>query len=428
MLSQIELAFLRTVKAACQQGDVEKVATFMRDSSFGNVLHNALITASEEGQLEVVKILLNDKRVVYKNLYAAFDYACAHNRVEVVKLLLPKVKPEDYDNAAIIEAANYNAVEVVRVLLADSRVNPGAKTSEALLRAAMNGHIEVVKALLESPEVNPLESCALTFAASNGYPEIVKILLRDPRVKGKYNQAEVLDCAFQSDNGNVIKVLLKELRIDPREDLNDLLLLACESGKVNTLKVLLADPRTNPAVDGNFALRLAATNGHVDVVKVLLADPRVSPGAVNDFAIRMASKEVHLHVVQALLANPHVNPAAEDNSAIKEAVQALKIYEKGYTARRMLISLFSDYRVNYKTDRLPFDFFIKLVMSIKKFNFLCSINFFNSETNEKAQKTINERIRGLCFLLLINAVKRDEKVKFLTAPDESLPRARFRNT
>jgi len=73
---------------------------------------------------------------------------------------------------------------VVRLLLADHRVDPGADDNRAFQKAGKNGHVEVIKVLLADPRVNPAANGnnAIQLASGNGHVEVVKLLLTDPRV------------------------------------------------------------------------------------------------------------------------------------------------------------------------------------------------------------------------------------------------------
>jgi ankyrin repeat protein len=57
------------------------------------------------------------------------------------------------DNAALRYAAENGHIEIVSLLLSDSRVDPSARDNEALKYAARKGHTEVVKLLLSDSRV-----------------------------------------------------------------------------------------------------------------------------------------------------------------------------------------------------------------------------------------------------------------------------------
>ncbi len=79
--------------------------------------------ASENGNLEVVKLLLKDKRVdpsVQNN--SAIVWASQYGHLEVMLLLADKrVNPSDKNNDAIALATRYGYDEISKLLLADNR-------------------------------------------------------------------------------------------------------------------------------------------------------------------------------------------------------------------------------------------------------------------------------------------------------------------
>src|SRR2546426_6337866 len=75
-------------------------------------------------------------------------------------------------------------VDVMKLLLADSRVDPAADNNDAIRSAAANGHIDVVKLLLADKRANPVAvgNAAIKHVARNGHTDVVKLLLAHPRV------------------------------------------------------------------------------------------------------------------------------------------------------------------------------------------------------------------------------------------------------
>jgi len=108
-------------------------------------------------------------------------YAVDNNRLEIVKLLLAdkRVDPTIWDNYVIGCASKYGHTEVVKLLLADPRVNPGDCENNAFTHASEYGHVEIVKLLLNDSRVDLSiydYNLAIRYAAKNGHTEVVKIL------------------------------------------------------------------------------------------------------------------------------------------------------------------------------------------------------------------------------------------------------------
>lgn len=86
---------------------------------------------------------------------------------------------------ALVSAAEYGHVEIVRMLLMeDGRIDPGMRGNVVLRRAAANGHLAVVELLLLYPRTDPSDfhNDAVKRATRNGHVHVVARLLADPRV------------------------------------------------------------------------------------------------------------------------------------------------------------------------------------------------------------------------------------------------------
>ena len=105
----------------------------------------------------------------------------------LVKLLLAdkRVDPSKPNNLAIRFASQFGHVEVVKLLLADKRVNPATLNNIAIRVASRIGHLEVVKLLLADPRVDPADgnNYAIRWASEDGHLEVVNLLKQDPRVQ-----------------------------------------------------------------------------------------------------------------------------------------------------------------------------------------------------------------------------------------------------
>ena len=115
--------------------------------------NTAIELASEEGHVEIVRLLSRDDRVDASDGIVA---ASILGQIEVVKLLLTDwftgVDLGSYGNEALIRASESGQIEVVELLLTDNRINPCTDNNQAIMEAIMeasySGHIEVFKLLL----------------------------------------------------------------------------------------------------------------------------------------------------------------------------------------------------------------------------------------------------------------------------------------
>lgn len=155
--------------------------------SVGNFL---MCWASETGNLEVVKKLLNNARI---------DPSCN-------------------GNLSIRVASENGHWKIVKLLLQDGRVDPGSKNNYAIKFASENGHTEVVRLLLKNQRVDPSAGCFLDggdypigFASANGHTEIVRILLEDSTVNPSICNNFALRHACKNGHIEVVKLLCEKI-------------------------------------------------------------------------------------------------------------------------------------------------------------------------------------------------------------------------
>lgn len=112
----------------------------------------------------------------------AIKESCANGHLEIVLLLLSdsRVDPSAGDNYAICIAAAKGFVEIVRTWLLDPRVNPFVNDYIALCMAAWNGHLEVVRALLADFRIDPIvaKDRASKYALQSGNKKMKVLLAR----------------------------------------------------------------------------------------------------------------------------------------------------------------------------------------------------------------------------------------------------------
>jgi hypothetical protein len=113
--------------------------------------------------------------------------------------------------SALIAACREGNIEIVKLLLNDNRVDPAVMDSEALYRASVRGHLDIVQLLLEDGRVDPaaMDSEALMGASRMGHLEIVLCLLNNGRVNPAANNNQAIKRAYLYNHAEVFKILLK---------------------------------------------------------------------------------------------------------------------------------------------------------------------------------------------------------------------------
>jgi ankyrin repeat protein len=165
--------------------------------------------------------------------------------------------------------------------------------------------MDVVKLLLQDSRVDPSSNNSCTILYVSTYRQYLETSLI-------FHTTEVLD---------VMKLLLQDSRVDP----NLRIQYASEFGYTELVQSLLKDSRVDPS-SCNYAIQKAAKNGHEETVKLLLQDSRVDPLLQTQFAsdvkhvecllkdssvdpaIQETAKNVHEEIVKLLFQDSPVNP------------------------------------------------------------------------------------------------------------------------
>ena len=134
-------------------GDINNIKTLLRNNNpiskdiLTNMLDNLFLQFSQNGDYEVVKLLLESGADVHALEDFSLRQSSRKGHLEVVKLLLEKgADVHALDDLSLITASNNGHTEVVRLLL-ENDANVHADVDEALRRSTYNGHTEVVRLL-----------------------------------------------------------------------------------------------------------------------------------------------------------------------------------------------------------------------------------------------------------------------------------------
>ncbi|KAJ3081383.1 hypothetical protein HDU99_005840 [Rhizoclosmatium hyalinum] len=122
--------------------------------------NTALIEASHQGSVEIMKMLLKHCRT--KKTGNSFDHALLaavlNDFPEIAKILLEdgRADPGYQNSMALIRASLRADVDMVRLLMEDGRSDPSVKNQEAFANACYSGSREIVELFAKDSRVNPL--------------------------------------------------------------------------------------------------------------------------------------------------------------------------------------------------------------------------------------------------------------------------------
>jgi len=235
---------------------------------------------SEDGHLEVVKVLTENGRDVTVSDNYAIRMASNNGHLEVVKVLIENgADVTARDNLSIRMASENGHLEVVKVLI-ENGADVTANRNHAIIMASKYDHLEVVRLLIENgADVTDRDNLAIRLASEYGHLEIVKLLI---------------------ENG-----------VDASAEDNYAIIMASKNGRLEIVKLLIENGAGVTSKD-NLAIRLSSYNGYLEVVKLLIengADVTVR----DNYAIKMASKNGHSEVVELLKSNGGVLESNSNN-------------------------------------------------------------------------------------------------------------------
>ena len=165
--------------------------------------NNALILATMNGHIDIVKILLNKK---------IFDPNLINGR----------------GNTALIEAVIYDHPEIIKILLANPLIDPNITDSDgntALILATINSDLHLIKIILDNQNTNP-------------------------NIKGSLGQTSLM----LADDEEIAKYILADKKTNPNiqdNDGNTALINAVLNDNINIIRDILNNPKTDISIRNN---------------------------------------------------------------------------------------------------------------------------------------------------------------------------------
>lgn len=196
-----------------------------------------------------------------------------NNHLKALEMYWKTSSPAADNNIAIRRASRAGHVEIVKLLLQDKRVDPSANSSEAISDAIKIGNMEIVNLLLQDERVNPSadENEGMFWAIENGYKEFVKILLQNKRFDPSVKDNKVIYQAIRCNCLEIVKLTLQDPRVDPRDKNCKIIHLAFTKDNKEVIELFLQHEKVNPAI----MLTLALYYKRRDIVELCLENPRL---------------------------------------------------------------------------------------------------------------------------------------------------------
>eukprot|EP01117_Protostelium_nocturnum_P013182 TRINITY_DN4904_c0_g2_i1.p1 TRINITY_DN4904_c0_g2~~TRINITY_DN4904_c0_g2_i1.p1 ORF type:complete len:421 (-),score=71.65 TRINITY_DN4904_c0_g2_i1:33-1295(-) len=243
---------------------------------------SAIELAAKFGRLDVFSYLLRDSRVKVGD---SLNIAIRRRINDVASLMLAegKVDPKHSYEEALIEACANGNREMIKVLLKDRRVDP-SKCLGNLIDISIRGakSTSIVKILLKDGRIKPNLDC-LRSASTLGMFKLVDILLKSECLDVSQDRESMVLAAYGQKK--VLKRLLREEKLNPNLPNSDgeYPIIEAALSKCNAcLLMLLDDKRVDPSVKDNELIKIIASSGNMFILRRLVLDNRVDPNVIGE--------------------------------------------------------------------------------------------------------------------------------------------------
>lgn len=150
-----------------------------------------------------------------------------------------------------------------------------------MLAAIKAGNIDKVRILINREDPSAFGNNAFKLAAGRGNIEIMNLLIEDSRVYNTIGNDYILGWAVSNGFISAIKILLEASHIYStiilRWSFETAVQYAVSHNQFESLDTLLGDSRINPKSKDHESLRNAVKKNYVDIAVLLIRDPRYKP-------------------------------------------------------------------------------------------------------------------------------------------------------
>lgn len=293
--------------------------------------------ASQEGHVDIVKVLLTYKDAVHctsDNKATPLHYAAQEGHTTIAELLLVHGAKHDaldqWGHMPLHRAAKFGHANTSSILL-EHGASPNARANNkytALHCAAENGHLDVINCLFRHSAQHSIRDnlgyTPLHWTAQKGYISCARALINAgakvncKTLNGRYTP---LHWAVQKGNAEIVELLLSHnANVNIRDEWGYLPIHRCvKFGHFKCLiKLISHETRINDmTIKGCTPVHIAAQRGHFEIMKMLLEHDAKAyiPDKTGSTSLMEAALHGSLPCVQLLVRSGiNVNAAKKDGS------------------------------------------------------------------------------------------------------------------
>ncbi len=294
---------------------------------------HAFWAAVELGKTDLVIKMLESgfEPHIYNDV--ALELACVKGNVKLVKILLadPRVDPNSpYRKTLYLTDGSDTNRQIKKLLCEDSRFDFSADNNELLKYAIREDKMELITELISMPsvmgesDINWIMYKAINEALNKKSPEgnqIVNILLSG---YDRYDINDVICRGIYFNNVDMIDAILTRKSFD-QFDINMALEYAVQYGRINMVRPMIAYDGSDPnavfdKIKTERPLNTWDSEQTEDAIELLFSDPRFDTRKDNDAAIMCASRRGYTRLVKKMINEPSIKNDLDMRAIATEAL------------------------------------------------------------------------------------------------------------
>ena len=285
----------------------------------------AFLSAVRFKNTKIVDMFLSDPRfnVVADDNIIIRRMASTTNDLDLFKRILkmPNVDPSAHYNDALMGALEIGNTEMVKILLQDQRVLNGPNLNNALQLATKLENVDLIQVLLQCDKVDPMslnrQELALIFSKTS--PELLKPFLESPRVNPAYIMdisgayvrepfyiSSLFQWAVEISDARLVKFFLTIKTLEPSSHANSALKTAIKNEREDIVQLLLADDRLDPSLNNNEILESTKQLASIEEKKITDAYKKVKVNSDQLLALKVAVRRKFDYIQQLLYSHEKV--------------------------------------------------------------------------------------------------------------------------
>lgn len=198
--------YIRCFSAACTHGATDVVKILLQTGLEGKIYHKFCLAAAQHGHVDILELLVTDRRVEYADLIEVLGIAAEHNQIKVLRFLAAEMKESDVEEAFEM-AAKKNHIGTYRNLLSYTNHDlPRNILSKLYSGACYANNIDFVETMLNVVKDDSFVD--LDLICKLGNIDFVKAVLQHPNCKRQFLNEKELRTAAQHGNLEFLKEFL----------------------------------------------------------------------------------------------------------------------------------------------------------------------------------------------------------------------------